>query len=292
MTPDPAPRYAVIIPHYNDPDRLARCLAALATQDRTGVEVVVADNNSSADLSALKVQFDWARFVLQPDPGAGAARNKGVEQSTADWLFFLDSDCIPAPEWLAAAQRCAAGDARTISGGRVTVFDETPAPRSGAEGFETVFAFDQESYIRDKGFSVTANLIAARATFEAVGPFLVGVSEDFEWCQRARQAGYALVYAPDLVVSHPTRSDWTALRRKWLRLTEESFGLLSGPRARVIWGLRALLMPVSALAHMPRVLRHGALAQGERRAALATLMRLRLQRMLWMLQQAVGRQIS
>lgn len=288
MSPDPAPRYAVVIPHYNDPDRLARCLAALAPQARDDVEVVVADNNSSMDLSAVQTRFDWARFVSETAPGAGAARNKGVAESSAPWIFFLDSDCVPDPDWLAAARE-AAYDAQVITGGRVSVFDETPGPRSGAEAFETVFAFDQESYIRDKGFSVTANLIVARASFEAVGPFLVGVSEDLEWCQRAGKAGFRLTYAPGLAVGHPTRSDWPALKRKWLRLTQESFGLGSGRlAARLIWGLRALAMPASVLAHAPQVLRHPALSARERGAALLTLARLRLQRMAWMLRQMIG----
>lgn len=291
MTVELVPRYAVIIPHYNDPARLQRCLAALEAQDRDGVEVVVADNASPVDLSALTDRFSWARFVTQPDPGAGAARNMGVAQSSADWLFFLDSDCVPQADWLSAARTYAAGQTEIVTGGKVSVFDETPKPRSGAEAFETVFAFDQQSYIRDKGFSVTANLVVARAVFEAVGPFLVGVSEDLEWCRRAQAKGYGLRYGAALAVAHPTRSDWAALRHKWRRLTEESFGLLDGGvKARLIWAGRALLMPVSAVAHVPRVLRHPGLARGERLRGVATLFQLRLRRMTWMLAQALGRQ--
>lgn len=279
------PDFAVIIPHYNDTTRLIRCLKALATQNRTGVEVIVADNGSDADLAPIVAQFDWVRLVHEPAKGAAAARNCGVAQTRAAWLFFLDADCVPADDWLAVARAQAAQDARRITGGAVDVFDETPPPRSGAEAFETVFAFDQQSYISQKGFSVTANLLVARATFEAVGPFSPSVSEDFEWCRRAVATGFDLRYAPQLRVSHPTRSDWPALARKWRRLTGESFGLLGGSGAggKLHWSLRALAMPLSALAHLPKVLTHPALSGREKIRATGTLFKLRLTRMVWML---------
>lgn len=289
MTSAPAAaQIAVIIPHYNDADRLQRCLTALTAQDLTGVEVVVADNASTQDLSPLIAAHPQVRFVTQPEKGAAAARNKGVAETSAPWLAFLDADCVPAPDWLEAVRAITTGPAQ-ISGGRVDVFDETPAPRSGAEAFETVFAFDQAGYIRDKGFSVTANLVTPRAIFDAVGPFVVGLSEDLEWCQRAVRAGHGLVYRADLAVEHPTRSDWPALRKKWRRLTDEAYATArAGGTGRARWALRACLMPASALAHLPKVLGHGALSGPEKLRGAAALLRLRLARMVWMLGQAMG----
>lgn len=174
-------------------------------------------------------------------------------------------------------------------GGRIDVFDETPPPRSGAEAFETVFAFDNRSYVEAKGFSVTANLLTRRDVFTVTGPFVHGLSEDLDWCRRATARGFRLVYDDRLQVSHPSRQDWEALRRKWRRLTEEEFGVNgNSPVRRLAWAGKALAMPVSVIAHTPRVLGHPALnGAGERLAALATLARLRLTRMVWMLDQAL-----
>ncbi|MEM1340678.1 MAG: glycosyltransferase [Pseudomonadota bacterium] len=281
------PRFAVVIPHYNDLDRLMRCLEALMVQDLSETEVIVADNASSVDLSVVAAKFPEVRLVTQPEKGAAAARNKGVEDSQAEWVFFLDADCVPRPGWTLAAKRIAGADPHRITGGQIEVFDETPRPRSGAEAFETVFAFDQESYVRDKGFSVTANLVTSRATFEHVGPMIVGLSEDVEWCRRAVSKGHPLAYDPDLRVAHPTRQDWPALAKKWRRMTEEGFGLNgSGPTRRLIWAARAVLMPLSVLAHLPKVLRHPALSGREKGRAAVMLLRIRLQRMIWMLRQA------
>lgn len=279
----------IVIPHYNDSVRLARCLEALMAQDLTGVEVVVADNASSQDLAPVRARFGTVRFVTQPQAGAGLARNAGAQVSTTPWIAFLDADCVPGPDWVSRAKRIAAGDTGTITGGRVDLFDETPPPRSGAEAFETVFAFDQTRYIRDKGFSVTANLLVPRAVFERAGPFRAGLSEDLEWCHRATATGARLVYDPDLAVRHPTRADWPALRRKWRRLTEEGFGLRPPTRlSRLAWGARGLAMIPSILVHLPRIWRCRDLTIPERIRASATLIRLRMARMVWMGRQALG----
>lgn len=120
---------AVIIPHYNDVDRLHRCLAALEGQVVDGIEVVVVDNNSDVDLSALRQRFAWVRFLVEPRKGAAHARNLGVKATTARELFFLDADCLPAPDWIAVAREAVRrGD---LVGGAIDVFDETPPPEAG-----------------------------------------------------------------------------------------------------------------------------------------------------------------
>ena len=281
------PTAVVIIPHFNDTARLARCLAALHPQLTSEVHAVVVDNASTQSLNDLRAAYPHIEFLTENRKGAAMARNHGVAATAAPHLFFLDCDCVPDADWIAMAM--AVRDQADIIGGTISVFDETAAPKSGAEAFETVFAFDNRAYIEKKGFSVTANLLTTRDVFDATGPFKSGMSEDLDWCHRAVSRGFTLVHASDLRIAHPTRSDWLALQRKWSRLTEEAWGLQSkGIASRLRWGLRACLMPVSILLHTPRILlTHQLSSLAERRAALATLVRLRLIRGYWMLQQAI-----
>jgi len=282
----------VIIPHYNDAVRLERCLIALVPQLAALpdlAEAIVVDNGSSVDPAPLVARMapdmGKLRCVREPARGAAAARNRGMVETDTPLLAFLDCDCVPAPNWLARCLEVAGrGD---LVGGRVDTFDETPPPRSGPEAFEAVFAFHQRSYIEDKGFSVTANLVTHRGVVRAVGPMVPGLSEDMDWCRRATAQGFALVYADDLRVAHPTRSDWPALLRKWRRTTDEMFQLNgTGGLARLRWGLRALAVLGSGPVHLPRIWRAPALRGPERRRAAVTLLRLRAQRAVWMLQQA------
>ena len=278
----------VIIPHYNDIDRLDRCLSALHPQLTRHVRAIVVDNGSAQTLDSLQQAYPNVMFVTENRKGAAMARNRGVAETTAPRLFFLDCDCVPGPDWIATA--LAVCDRADIVGGTVTVFDETPAPRSGAEAFEAVFAFDNRAYIEKKGFSVTANLLTTRPVFEATGPFRAGLSEDLDWCHRASAQEFTLVHDDRLRVAHPTRSDWRALRRKWQRLTDEAWGLQrSGIGSRLRWITRAALMPVSILAHTPRILCTPTLVgPGERSSAWMTLARLRLARCGWMMRQAMS----
>ena len=285
---DPRPTVAVIIPHYNDVDRLSRCLKALALNDTRGVEIVVVDNGSTEPLDALREDHSDVRFIQEPEKGAAAARNRGVAETRASRLFFIDADCVPDTDWLTVAREVAGkGD---LVGGRVDVFDETPPPRSGAEAFEAVFAFNFRRYIEVQGFSGAGNLLTRRDVFDAIGGFTNGVSEDREWTMRAVAQGYTLIYEDRLVVSHPSRQDWPALRRKWQRTTREAYQLNgTAGRDRLRWALRALAMPASAVAHMPKVLRSRKLrSPAEQFGAILTLVRLRMARMVWMLRQSLG----
>jgi GT2 family glycosyltransferase len=278
---------SIIIPHYRDMERLDRCLTALAPQV-SGLEVVVVDNDSGLDFTAIKAAHPWARFVTEPEKGAAAARNRGVRETTSDTLLFIDADCVPAPDWV--AQSISALPKGDVVSGRVDTFDEGTGPRTGAQAFETVFAFRQKDYIEKQGFAVTANLATSRRVFEAVGDFRVGLSEDKDWCQRAVRAGFTLVYVDAMAVSHPTRSDWPALRKKWLRLTEESFALhLADGGSRAGWGLRAGAVLLSAVPHSVKVLTNPKLkGAGERARGTVTLFRQRIVRAGWMVRQAIG----
>jgi GT2 family glycosyltransferase len=289
-----APDIAVIIPHYNDVERLALCLTELMKNDIAGAEILVVDNNSPNPPDRLHAAFPAVRFLSEAEKGAGPARNRGVAESRAPLLAFIDADCVPAHDWLTVARRVAAK--ADLIGGRVDVFDETPPPRSGTEAFEKVFAFDFKSYIEVKGFSGAGNLVTNRVVFENVGPFRTVVSEDSEWSYRATAMGHRLIYEDALQVSHPSRADWPTLRHKWRRLMQESFALELTARpavqARLRWALKALAMPVSALVHLPKVLFSPKLdTLGERLRGAVTLIRLRCLRMVWMLRQALGGKI-
>lgn len=275
------PRVSVIVPHYDDLASLDRCLSALQNQtfpaDR--FEIIVADNASPIGVEAVqKTIAGRARLVSVAERGAGPARNGGVAAACGDILAFTDCDCIPAPQWL--AEGVSALERDDFVGGGMRVLVDDAAHVTGAEAFELVFAFDNQAYVERKGFTVTANLFCPAALFAQVGGFRVGVSEDLEWSHRARDAGFRIGYAPAALVAHPARRDWSELSAKWRRLNAETFGIVTAhPRGRGRWLARSLLLPLSALAHTPRVLGSPHLTSPRQKlSALAMLYRLRVWR--------------
>ncbi|MCD2315546.1 glycosyltransferase [Sphingomonas sp. IC-11] len=271
---------SVIVPHYNDLQGLDRCLAALTAQSlpRDRYEIVVADNMSPRGEAAVReVIGQRAQLVLAREKGAGPARNAATPVAQGRLFAFTDSDCVPDSGWLAAG--VAALEAYDIVGGAMSLLF-SGREKSGAEAYEAVFAFNNRRYVEREGFSVTANLFCRREVYSATGPFHVGMSEDRDWCLRARALGFRLGYAPAARVAHPARSDWRALHAKWHRLNAELYAnTLMTPRGRLRWLASTAAMPLSILAHLPRVLTSPALAGTvERRRGAATLARLRLWR--------------
>ncbi len=267
-TSPPTPRISVVIPHYQDLANLAICLDRLDQQTlpRPDWEIIVADNLSPVGLEAVAaVIAGRARLVSAPEKGAGPARNAGAALASGEAIAFLDSDCRPEPEWLASA--LAALATHPVIGGHVSVSVVDPARKTAAEAFEAVFAFDNARYIREEGFSVSANLVMRRAVWQAVGGFRQAVSEDVDWCHRARDAGFPVAYAPAVRIAHPARTTLAELRRKWQRLTSEAFLLMrEKPYGRLRWLVRTLIVGISPLFHIPKVLASPALHTNRDRA--------------------------
>ncbi|MBX3483760.1 glycosyltransferase [Phenylobacterium sp.] len=277
------PFVSVVVPHYQDLAGLKICMASLAAQTfpRDRFEIVVADNNSPVGLEAVKaVVGDLGKVVLVTEKGAGPARNGAVAASRGEILAFIDSDCVAEPQWLDEGVK---GLERfDLVGGRVRVLVGDPAAMTPAEAFERVFAFDFKTYIEKKGFTGAGNMFCRRTLFERVGPFGVGLSEDVDWSRRAVAGGARLGYVPDAAIGHPARVTWEQLSTKWRRLNAETFGLMAGaPHHRLRWLARNALMPLSAVAHTPKVLRSPELdTVGQRAAALGVLYRLRFWRLI------------
>lgn len=251
------PKVSVIMPHYSGLNDLGRCLTALEAQTypRDLVEIIVADNNSpEGEAAVAKVVRGRAKLLVITEKGAGPARNGGAAAAAGEVLAFTDADCVPETDWLIEGVRKL--DHYDVVGGKMKVLVGDPARVSPSEAFELVFAFDNETYIRKKGFTISANLICTRALFEKMGGFLPApIAEDIEWCNRAIQMGHTLGYAPSAVVGHPARKNWEDLLKKWRRANSDNFHLtIRRKRGRIRWLIRTLFIPISALAHSPKVI--------------------------------------
>ena len=87
-------KYSLIIPHFNDPERLERLLRTVPT-DRTDLEVLVVDDCSPEQEGLQSLRSRWTSVCWLSTPensGAGVARNVGLNKATGNWLVFADSD--------------------------------------------------------------------------------------------------------------------------------------------------------------------------------------------------------
>ena len=87
--------YSIIIPHYNIPDLLFRCLKSIPERDDVQI-IVVDDLSPNVDkivqdikgISRNNIEF----YIVDEKLGAGHARNIGIQKSLGEWLVFADSD--------------------------------------------------------------------------------------------------------------------------------------------------------------------------------------------------------
>lgn len=211
----------VIIPTYEDWDVLQACLDCLAGQTAAPelFEVIVANNNPSAEVPASLRLPRNARVIHATIPGSYAARNAALKEARGDVLFFTDSDCLPDPRWVEAglARIATLGPVGRI-GGAVELL-----PKDGTwtalELFDKVNSLRQQDYVR-RGWCLTANLVTRRAAFDLAGPFDEDrySGGDGEWNMRAQERGSTIVYCPDTLVRHPARGSFAELAKKRRRL--------------------------------------------------------------------------
>jgi glycosyltransferase involved in cell wall biosynthesis len=90
-------KVSVIIPVYNVEEFLRQCLASVASQTLSDIEIICVNDCSSDNSQVILDEYaaDNEDFVLlthDKNSGLSAARNTGLEASTGQYVFFLDSD--------------------------------------------------------------------------------------------------------------------------------------------------------------------------------------------------------
>lgn len=251
--PRPGPRKldaTVLIPVRDRPEELARCLAAISggsdppyansradlASGRESIsggsdppDVVVVD-----DGSLVPVRCEGARVVRRERSGGPAvARNEGLNYVESEFVAFLDSDCVPPPDWIERL------------GGH---FDDprvaAVAPRiRAADGGRSPLDLGPQRRVR---YLPSAALIVRRAAQPYFDPEL-RYGEDVDLIWRLEKAGWRFRYEPDVVVHHDERD---RIKRRCM------YGTSAAPLAQRHPGkIRHVVLrpwPVVTLALLPR----------------------------------------
>lgn len=94
---------SVIIPFYRRQDLFAETLKSVLEQSLKPEEIIVVDDASGDDAARVLTKYQPAiRLIsLQENVGVSAARNIGARAAEGDYIAFLDSDDLWAPDKLA-----------------------------------------------------------------------------------------------------------------------------------------------------------------------------------------------
>lgn len=217
--------FSVIIPVFKDNERLKICLEALVSQQigNENFEVIVVNNDPDGEviideefLSLLNL-----KIFTERTPGSYAARNLGIAHATARILALTDSDCIPDPDWLRNAQRYFEADsdhALGILAGDVPLFFKNPKKLTYAEVYEKYTGFDFRSYVKE-GTCGAGNWFTYKKIMKEFGGFNPQLKSNGDTALSSKiSKKYRLVFAPDVIVRHPSRYHVSELVYKYRRL--------------------------------------------------------------------------
>jgi glycosyltransferase involved in cell wall biosynthesis len=105
---------SAIVSTYNRPDALDAVLRGLSRQIDRHFEIVVADDGSGPETAQVVARWAGAAgvpliHVWREDRGFRLAeiRNRAILRSRGSYCVFLDGDCIPRPDFIAAHRRLA-----------------------------------------------------------------------------------------------------------------------------------------------------------------------------------------
>ena len=217
------PFVSVIIPVYNDVDRLTKCLKALSFQTyfKDCYEVIVVDNGSSENLETVQCIFQDVLLLKEDRPGSYCARNRGIESAKGEILAFTDSDCIPDIEWIEKGVHMLVSTPNCgLVGGKIELFFKDPESPLAVEIYESVHAFNQKNMIENYQHCTTANLFTFKKVFDDVGFFndTLKSGGDVDWGKRVYSNGYKQIYAENACVAHPARYTFGELYKKTARV--------------------------------------------------------------------------
>lgn len=102
---DTVPAVAIIIPCYNAQGTLAPTLDSALAQSFRDFVIVAVNDGSQDDTLAILEQYakrhpDKIQVISQPNRGQTVAKNVGIANSRGEFIAFLDSDDLWAPDKL------------------------------------------------------------------------------------------------------------------------------------------------------------------------------------------------
>jgi glycosyltransferase involved in cell wall biosynthesis len=200
-------KISVVVPTYERPALLARCLKALAGQDfyKKDFEVIVVidgfDSNTEQVIrKSLSKGLEFSSIRLFENKGPAAARNRGWLRAKGELVAFTDDDCIPSSNWLstmwnAYSQR---SELQIAFSGKVVV----PIPDEPSDHALNTAKLQNAHFL-------TANCACSKKALITIGgfdeQFRMAWREDSDLEFKLILNNIPIIYVENAIVTHPVR---------------------------------------------------------------------------------------
>jgi GT2 family glycosyltransferase len=218
------PSVSILILNRNGRDLLEECLASVYENTKyPRYEIVLIDNNSNDESVPFVESHFPAVTIIQNGENLGfaEANNRGIKNTDSDYVVLLNNDTIVESGWLTNLARVSIKDCnnkivspKLIYGngdpqflGDKVLLDESGIPNPINDiiiKIESCFDREKEIYR-----SIGASMLIQRNLFDKIGYLDEDYEfymEEFDFCLRARNAGYSVKYTPKSEVVHKSRT--------------------------------------------------------------------------------------
>jgi glycosyltransferase involved in cell wall biosynthesis len=235
------PFISIIIPNLNSPiiDKTIESLLCQNTNHRFEIIIVGMDKFNLIDLSNDQVKF---LKTEKPTPPA-IARNMGVLQSSGDFIFFIDADCIASSDWIenhiSIHQRF---ESPVVVGGGVNFPNDSYLTLS--DNISTFHEFMTHIPPGEKDFLPSLNISIPKSVWNLSGGFntnyIFPSGEDTDLTLRIKMRDIPLFFEPKAIVTHmPNRREISSILKHAYR-----FGYCSVKSNSLYWEILSVPFPL------------------------------------------------
>jgi N-acetylglucosaminyl-diphospho-decaprenol L-rhamnosyltransferase len=189
---------SIIIPNYNGIRVIAQCLGILESIARNAEVIVVDGGSTDGSLELVRHRFGWVRLLEVPNHGWAHANNRGFEVARGSMLLTINSDLFLTQEALEAMI------SRLQTHQELGAVSPVLLNENGSRQRNFGWLYHPNWFPVTKPVRINllhgACLMTRRDVLERVGGFdenFFFYNEEFDWCWRARAAGYQLELLPE-----------------------------------------------------------------------------------------------
>lgn len=209
---------SVVITCYNQAHFLSEAIDSVLAQSYEHIEINVIDDGSKDNPAEVAARYPSVRYLRQTNQGVAVARNRGLSESTGDYIVFLDADDRLPPDafainagFLEARSGCAfvSGNCKHIDvHGNTLQLVHRPSIES-----EHYVALLRSNYIL-----MPAQVMYRRALLDSIGGFDASVDHGSDFELYLRIARDFPVYHHDKIVAEWRQHETNTSRNSSLML--------------------------------------------------------------------------